>query len=341
MARLLFCRPIPPPHDKFADAVYQLARSPKEQLRAIGLNLIYDHRVSESRANHFVSFVLKQAGSAKPTEQSILNGLRDYRREFVAKSPELSFDEGRDKSLNYIEQTTDLVHVCNVTSKLIRISNYTFGNPEIGNALTRLRLGKRGLNSPIAVDEELRPKFASDNGRSSFVDGFLDLLNVYSKIVPWNPIWLADWPAFDLTVGETVPSSWTESVGLPCAPAVEWVMVVRYPASAMKRLYRPTQLEAGDFPYHFPSPPCAECKVGGHPMNMGNPASGRLLSEFIHTEIPFANRNWKEAGLRLGSTPLNRKYDVLMTYRRRHYELLTDSYGFEPVHSWMHDPTQL
>jgi hypothetical protein len=232
------------------------------------------------------------------------------------------------------------VHICNVTSKLIRISGASAANPTIGDALTRMRFGNRALNNPAAVDEELRSKFVTEQGRSSFVKGFLGLLNLYRTISPWSPVWLARWEEFDGSTDTAIAASWPESVGLPCSPSVEWILVLRLRTTDVTQLYRPTLFEAGDFPYHFPSPPCAPLASGGHPMSLRPSAAlGALLLEYVHTELPFNPDGWKDADRRIGPVARDRKYDI-MAYRRRHYDLLVDTYGKRAVHDWMRDPTK-
>ena len=159
--------------------------------------------------------------------------------------------------------------------------------------------------------------------------------------MPWNPIWAANWPHFEIAGVRRPPSAWSESVGLPCSPAPEWLMLLRYSSKDLQ-IYRPTQLEAGSFAYHFPSPPCAECDIGGHPMNLEPSAiwSGMLISEFVHAEIPFTTEHWEAAGSQLGCTPLSSRYDALMAYRRRHHAMLCDEYTQQAIRSWMPDPTR-
>jgi hypothetical protein len=122
------------------------------------------------------------------------------------------------------------------------------------------------------------------------------------------------------------------------------LLVLRYRASPKASpgldVYRPTQLEAGDFPFHFPSPDCAERRMGGHPVNFGLGLSDLLVSEFIHREIRFHYEHWRDAGDLLERAD-SVNYGHLMGYRRRHYLVLKQEYGEENVENWMRDPVKL
>jgi hypothetical protein len=323
---------------EFAKSVHELAASEAEDDRALALNLIYDHRVSTQRALHFLTFV----GSGNPTAENLKNALATYRRELVAKAPGQTFSEAPEKSMNHVSKAQDLVHVCNVTKKLIHITNSGLMSDDVANALSQLGMGKRALESATTIDNFLQPRLRDAEQKAEFVNNFLILLAEYRKISPWNPIWTATWDHFERVSIQDEPASWLESVGLQCSSGPDWLLLLRYQSNEMGAIYRPTQLEAGNLAFHFPSPPCAQCSVGGHPIHFGfqAPPPGVLISDFVHEETDFLPEHWRKAGSRLERADAN-SYGHLMSYRRRHHALLCAEYPEGRVPDWMPDPVKL
>jgi hypothetical protein len=122
-----------------------------------------------------------------------------------------------------------------------------------------------------------------------------------------------------------------------------WVAVVQYPVATTYRdiqLFRPTQLEAGSYPYHFPSPPQAELAKGGFTMFLNQPAPEKryiqpaLVSEYVHAQVDFTIKNWRSAG---GLVDVTKRpvAGALQDQRRRHWELLGTRYGPTLISEWM------
>ena len=356
----LFSRPVPPDSPAFeelAEAVHKLAKSQNESHRAVAINLIHEHRVSEERARLFVEFLKTRPGVSRIDEANLIAGLAEYRRTVVAKKPTESFGEHPKSSLNYIDPASlpDLLHVCNVTRKLTQITKDSCNHKSVSDALGSMGLPTQEMK-PDEVDIKLRYRMRDTSRRFIFVEQLLHLFDLYRKANAWNPIWAASWDHFNSTSIQGIPSSWLEAVGVPCDSGPSWLMLFRYsypskpsdpsnprpsdPPNRREMLYRPTQLEAGIFPYHFPSPDCAKLKDGGHTMHLieNGPVEPLLVSEYVHEEIEFTSDHWFAAEA-LFERALVNSYQSLMSYRRRHHSLLGVAYGEKKVKKWMPNAT--
>jgi hypothetical protein len=338
----LFARPVPMQLRQLANAVHNLAISETEGDRALPINLIYDHRVSPERAKHFLAFIHKRLGVIPVSIEALQNALASYKRELVAGAPGETFGEPPEKSKNHIAESKDLVHVCNLTQKLIHITNSVLMTSEVRKALQRLRIGARALVSAGAVDQLLQPRLRDSLQKRDFVVDFLNLVGKYRRIAPWNPVWAVTWEHFEHACANAAPSGWLESVGLQCSSGPEWLLLLRYPSDQAGLLYRPTQLEAGSLAFHFPSPDCAELDRGGHPVHFGRHASPDrgLISEFVHAEFDFSVDHWIAGGSLLERAAPN-SYRALASYRKGHHDLLCSQYGEKNVTAWMRYPNKM
>jgi hypothetical protein len=326
-------------------AVKELAQSEDEKLRAVGLNLLYDHRISSERARRFISFLGPLLSLVTP--QTLVQALADYRREWVAQLPEETFDHDQENRENcvYDDGLTvrlpsdyELAHVCNVTQSLLRIAD-----PAVKRQVPRLGLPGGTFASPRDVDVFVRQRVSDPLAANEFVENFLLLLDINRRRRPWHPIWVTNWDSFVRNIDNGRPESWPETVGLPIQSEPTWLLVLRYSVGeAKRRIYRPTQLEAGAFAWHFPSPISGIPPLrGGHPMNLTSPtASGSVVSEFVHAQIRFEPEYYIRAG------PLFRRSGVetrgnLMAHRRLHHLALCEEYGSTQVTNWMPDAVKL
>ncbi len=94
-------------------------------------------------------------------------------------------------------------------------------------------------------------------------------------------------------------AGWCESVGV-CRPEACWMAVIAYPARRAGQLIRPSQLEAGWFGRHFPTPPSCSRETGGRIVD-GRPAIALKpdhcsLPEYIHAPIRLKVDDWRRAG---------------------------------------------
>ena len=176
--------------------------------------------------------------------------------------------------------------------------------------------------------------------RKGFVDSIFRAMAAYrvsSDNDRIHPTWAAEWQSLKAYLEPNAPERWVQAVGVrkehPC-----WVLVVRYPVKNAYRhlkLFRPTHLDAGWYPHHFPNPPGANVNAGGFTMDLrdadADPQQG-LVSEYIHRQIDFEINDWEDVGGHVGfiDKPSNHALDVL---RRRHWARLGQEYTEVPT--WM------
>ena len=94
-----------------------------------------------------------------------------------------------------------------------------------------------------------------------------------------HPTWAVEWGTLLPYLDPHNPSLWLQAVGVPREDPV-WLVVLCYPMknrARQIRLFRPTQLNAGWYAHHFPSPPQATVEMGGHTMFLGHD-DGRVTS---------------------------------------------------------------
>jgi hypothetical protein len=157
-----------------------------------------------------------------------------------------------------------------------------------------------------------------------------------------HPTWVAEWKSLEPFLDPDEPERWLRAVGVPRDYPV-WLAVLRYPVNDGKReirLFRPTQLDAGWYAHHFPSPPQAVLSSGGHTMFLcesdrdGKEKISRLVSEFLHAQIDFTIDDWRRGGKLVGFT--NKAVTgVLEEQRKAHWLLLQSCYDPAGVCGWM------
>ena len=209
----------------------QMANSEDEKTRAVGLNLLYDHRVGEERARAFVTLAdgVIKAGDA----DGLIDALRGYRREWIARLPGDTFEHPTQNKQNHVfnlapetgvNPELELAHVCNVTQKLMFIQD-----PDVKRQVARLGFGNRAFESPAAVSAVLDPLRGDAVRKRRFVERFLELLDVNRGASPWHPIWTAGWQEFQQVMDPDKPESWLEAVGLVLPYRSQWILRVAIP----------------------------------------------------------------------------------------------------------------
>ena len=126
------------------------------------------------------------------------------------------------------------------------------------------------------------------------------------------------------------PGLLAAALGVPsrgCRP--RWLMVLRYSADSGVTLVRPTVLDAGVSPCHFPSPGAEPARRGGHPVDLRGKIPRALRSEYLHVEVDHSIEQWFEAGSllkrvdgpmgeELGRSRMAHHRLVRQRYRQRH-----------------------
>lgn len=114
----------------------------------------------------------------------------------------------------------------------------------------------------------------------------------------FSPVWVtreAEWKKRT----SASATGWCESVGV-CRPDSCWMAVIAYPARRAGQLIRPTQLEAGWFGRHFPTPLSCSRETGGRIVEGRTAIALRSdhasLPEYIHAPIRLKVDDWRRAG---------------------------------------------
>lgn len=294
--------------------------------RALGRNLMYDDRVPASRAGQFYRQA-KQPG----TEAEFTTALDDYLIEQVRPYPAKTF-LAKGNRINLAARGPEfLARVLDVSGLPLRdLLRHGRG---LGIREWRL-IDETELVTDTGIDKVLTEWLSAGGTRSTFIDALLKALNSNRRETAHNPSWVADWDGF-LRNTDGTAESWLEAVGVPRPVHPRWIVVLRY-RSAGIQLARPTQLEAGTYSYHFPSPRFLKSHLGGHSMSLSGSRGSPLgmVAEFIHEEIDHDLTHWDAAGSLCEKT-LRAVGQDLPRYRRRHYRHLKNVYGTARISKWM------
>lgn len=169
------------------------------------------------------------------------------------------------------------------------------------------------------------------------IELFFIILNELKALnKPYKPVfWVTDWEKLIdyINSAPTNIERWNQSVGVP-NKYEGWQIVIQYPANAVECLYRPTQLDGGFFPEHFPPPPNSEHFYGGFTMDLAG-EDKIFLPEYIHQQInEFKLDYWKNSGYLIGRVD-NKNYELTIL-REKHYRKLVSHYT--DVNMWMKSP---
>jgi hypothetical protein len=176
-------------------------------------------------------------------------------------------------------------------------------------------------------------KSSTDAQKDEFIALALQVLDAYRRKHPFHPTWATSWSAFERHIAEG-PSRWVQMVGVPRVSG-RWQIVLKYTVGETGVLARPTQLDGGDFVFHFPSPPFLPPEEGGRVMDLRiTPPPTTLRPEFVHKQIQFTEVHWRAAGCLLGQT--SSYSNDLVAQRSHHYQLLCQKH--HGVRSWMPQP---
>jgi len=165
------------------------------------------------------------------------------------------------------------------------------------------------------------------------------VMNKHNEAHPFQPSWCTTWADFEPFLKDGA-HRWAELVGLSGyrSTTPHWIIVLKYRVRDAGMVCRPTQLDAGWSECHFPSPPCAEPRRGGHAMDLAaTTAFGGLLPEYIHAGIPHPIDHFDDAGA-LCKTWQPPGPGGLEARRSAHHARLAAEYGLGPVLGWMPDP---
>jgi hypothetical protein len=320
---------------------------PEDNDRAVAWNLMHERRVDDQWGD----FWFRQNGQpgSPQTLRDSLNGYQNRLRTY----PIDAYADLESKAGNFVnpgsteapERSEQLVNVFDLWSPGSRIIwNYGFTR-SLGILARTGKFDKDAKSMPDSFLSILETN--TIDAQTPLMETFFDAMKQYLEEVETrrrthdvmatlNPSWVTLWKKWLVRVGDSA-NDWCDSVGLAKDPA-RWVAVVTYPVHQAKRLICPTQLEAGWYGRHFPTPPlCCTGKGGrvveGRPSLYSAP-NHTLLPEFIHAPVPLSLSNWLASGFPVRSTsrPVGSPA-VLRPDREGHWHGLDREFG--DIKAWM------
>ena len=331
--------------------------------RAIGLNLIHDHRVSEAREDRLITcfkccnddlrnaihcYFLYQVRRASPPDflstainsQNIVTGNPDA---YVTAQ---NAEPGTPSTGTPVINTRDalLVHAL-ILNGLQHMFRATLQEPRFRDEL--LKYFPFGVEDPEferALDDAMTTR-----ENKAFVEFVLRVVQFWTpgfaappeaKRYPFHPTWAAFWEEYKMFAdcgGYPSPADrWLQALGIRPSPTPEWVILLGYTAQEAGNLVRPTQLDSGWYKFHFPSPKHLAPERGGIPVDLSSAKPRHVISEFIHEQIAHTKDHYERINCRFGKTT---PWTVdLPQARQRHYDRLVRQFGIE-VRQWMPTPT--
>jgi hypothetical protein len=331
----------------YDDAITSWETSGDTSKTAISINLRCDHRISAKREEEFREYFLRLG--------DLREALDDYVNENVKFTPSPHFCETWCQNLvadcasgeycEGLERTTELTTVISLSGLATAIKDsYPNLVDEMPEWRELLDIDTQASDSP-ANATRWRDRFEEWLDRNLFNKTTTEIESFLTKVFKvinhrlarehhhYNPVWVTTWKNFEkyATLG---PDRWNQIVGVPRRKPT-WQIVVKYPASKVKCLYRPSQLDSGFYAQHFPSPRETDMAEGGLTMDLGM-EDDQPLSEFLHTQIELEIDYWIAAGRLIGKSMITA--EELPAMRRKHYEKLIGRYTEDHIKSWMPQP---
>lgn len=293
--------------------------------KAMSENLMFDHRVSVSREKVFINYIQKPFTSDS-LEKAIVNYFEDRIR--FSKKPHFLCDKtnldnivcGTPCLSPKISKDLDLVRVVDLNGLSVvfqwaKSKNFPFFLTfprNLGDDKKILKwLDHKLLNKPQSQVEKVLAQV-------------INAMNKYRLVSPFQPTWVVPWTQFSKFIPGN-PEKWLEVLGVKKINAPRWCFLLKYKAREAGTVVRPTQLDAGWYAYHYPSPPKVQNFLGGHPMDL-SASSTDLISEYIHMQIDHTIDQWFNTGKACKRTTLVNNAS-LSSQRKAHLSLLNNKYG--------------
>lgn len=278
------------------EAVESLSGNVDPRIAALTRNLRTDHRVSDWCAEVFLD-VFQEASKGK---RDLVRSLRYYRRDLAAKHPEDCFLHANNESNFVPDPGGFLAHVWNMSYQLADME------PRELKALETQKVRQNGYSMPSDIggqdeaSDVLEQLFSID--KDGVMEAMLAVRNRRALEEPYHPMWAGEPAAFFEEAKEGDSASWMSALGMELNPANQkYIAVFCYRLPDGVRLVRPTQLEAGDDPMHYPSPETDDARFNGFAMQLRpdkETDSRKPLGEYIHRLIPLELRHWTVGGKR-------------------------------------------
>lgn len=347
-----------------------LMNSSEIDKKAMAVNLKYDHRVSKERELNFRSHYFEPLGKdlLAALQQHANREIKfNYDPEFCRTYCDSFVADCSDPTsliCENVSEITDLATIVNLNGlgrvfyntdiDLIKTIPAFLDFDSVEKDSSYFISNSPRMISTIDGDVEIKPTSFDDwidrrlnqpiHAVQIFIEAIFELLKLrMDKGWYYHPIWVTKWDDFEKYTkvqgsdGTLDIDKWNQVVGVN--PRLNsWQIVLKYPASKVDCLYRPTVLDGGfDYPQHFPSPPDQIKQMGGITMDLGIP-DNILLPEFIHKQIKLDINYWINAGRLVGQTKVGKYTDKLAQNRNNHHKKLKSKFSPTVINNWMDTP---
>jgi len=330
-----------PPVSKVLESYCNQPVRADDPRRAVARNLLAEHRLCADRFGKFAGY----AGDLR-TFDEVQQAVERYHKEQVRPLSSAGILPAYERTENQenlvtLAKETHVGTVLNLTrlDSVYREGWNTFRIPAFENYA---QTDPRGAQQ---VNDFLGDRLGDAGRRESFLEAILLAFRrsrASKRIAAQRirPAWVAEWESLLPFLEPDKPERWLQAVGVPSDDPA-WVAVFRYPAWRRGKqlpLFRPTQLDAGWYAHHFPSPPAVPLASGGYSMYLqqdGEPSSAPVgwVSEYLHRQIDFSMPHWRGGGSLIGMA--RRVGGSLDEQRRHHWQKLQDKYGGPEILGWM------
>lgn len=287
----------------YDDVLGLLSASSEPSDQALATNVRYDHRVTLDRERQF-GITTGRPG----TGPAFLKALRDYLWDRVRTQANPDFLDPRLNAGNILTDGRPGLGAIHPDHEVVRVLDLNGLQTVYGASKSAVDSRGRPIfdDFPMSPDatsvlEWLDEKLGRGPAETElFIAATLRALGEYALRHPYHPSWCTSWSDFAPHATE-MPDRWGEIVGVPNTRGVaRWLIILRYSVREAGTLCRPTQLDAGDYQWHFPSPPSRPATGGGSAMDLALTAPPVLRCEYIHMQIPHSIDHWFAAGRLLG-----------------------------------------
>ena len=322
-----------PPYDAVTIAMITDA---DDGTSTIGWNLFHDPRITDSRFTKFSNEVAS-AGHTIDDAATMQDGLSSYYRrcvhftktpDFLVRGLNLFNYHGRPGPLPLLHGSKLLTSVFNLAlpddiyreAKSDGLREFqSFGRKKYPTAAPPT--AAQWLDDKLASLRRPAEAFTDRVALSKhpFVVALLWFLNQRRVRYPFQPTWATLWDRFDAREWDD-PLRWQSLLGVRRSDTDTWLLLLRYPVREAGTLLRPTQLDAGWYPEHFPASLSA---TTGHAMDLD--AARRIcppMPEFIHQQIDHLPEHVIAIARVPGTTHI-----PAAPAQRRHYRVLKKTYA--------------
>ena len=337
----------PPLESVLADMI----ASGDDELRSLGWNLIHDRRIDPTRFAGFDDYLTaSRMNIACPvTMKRAVSGYHAFRiqgrmaPDFLVGDLNESNFHGRKHELPALYGKRLLVRVLNLSrlgklysaaksAAVLGFDDYLEPIPASGTSGARPSGGSGSLDVVAWLDRKLA-RFKSDPSScfdatrltgDSFLAALFAFLNANRRTEPFQPVWTTGWTEFSSREWQQ-PERWLQMLGVRTDKSQpSWLLLLRYPAREAGQVVRPTQLDGGWYPEHFPTPPSAPC---GHAMDLDHAHRDRHpLPEYIHQQMDHIPAHLVACARVDAARPV-----PLPPPQRRHFRILERDYADVPT----------